>query len=287
MQRIFLPGSEWLYLKLYLGDKSADTILCCQIRQLVHYLKNMAVIDKWFFIRYNDPDFHLRIRFHLLDPKLCEIALQAINELFFQKVKHHIIWNVQLDTYKRELERYNDLLIDDVESIFCINSECILDLLPLFRQFEFDFRWQAGIYFIDKYISSLGICTNEKIFIFKELSSAFRFEFGFNEFNSKQLNEKFRKYKKDIFNLLENKNSDKCSSIKIIDLYSLMESFYIYRIVNISNIYSLNYKNVIISIIHMLMNRLLPSNNRLYELFVYDFLYRYYVSCINRINDYD
>lgn len=282
-QRIFLPGSEWLYLKLYLGDKSADAILYNQIKQLVHYLKTIEAIDKWFFIRYNDPEFHLRVRFHLVDPYLSNIVLQSINEFFLQKVNLHIIWNIQLETYKREIERYNDILIEDVESIFCINSECILDLLPLIKPFGYDFRWQIGMYMIDKYISSVGISISDRILMFKELSSMFKLEFGFNEFNSKQLNEKFRKYKNDIFHLLDKKeNNEYVDCKRVVDLYSLIGTLYMYKIIGVSNSYNLDYRRVVNSVIHMFMNRLLPNNNRFYELFVYDFLYRYYVSCYSR-----
>ena len=37
------------------------------------------------------------------------------------------------------------------------------------------------------------------------------------------------------------------------------------------------------SIIHMTMNRLFRSKNRLYEMVIYDFLFRYYQSALARI----
>lgn len=68
IQRIYTIGSEWAYFKIYTGANMADDILVKELAQLVGlYLKN-KVIDHWFFIRYADPDTHIRVRFHLTDP---------------------------------------------------------------------------------------------------------------------------------------------------------------------------------------------------------------------------
>lgn len=49
-----------------------------------------------------------------------------------------------------------------------------------------------------------------------------------------------------------------------------------------SDINQLNIQNYIASYIHMSMNRLFASENRLYELIIYDFLRRYYMLSINK-----
>src|SRR5262249_46206428 len=57
VRRRFAPGSEWTYAKLYCGRAAADRLLAEQIAPLA------GIADQWFFIRYEDPDFHLRVRF--------------------------------------------------------------------------------------------------------------------------------------------------------------------------------------------------------------------------------
>lgn len=286
INRIFTPGSEWLYFKLYMGDKSADTILNQEIKQLIHFLKNNYIIDQWFFIRYNDPNFHLRIRVHLINPDFSGIVLRYINLFFTTKVQNHIIWNIQLDTYKRELERYNIFLIEKLEYLFCLNSECIIDLIPFFKKMNVDSRWKVGIYMIDKFLTICKIPIYDKIEIFKELSISFKYEFGFDKYNSKQFNEKYRYYKKDIFKILERDNQDitinKC--FNIIDLYLTLGQTTYLSIKNISNQKSINLKSILNSFIHMMINRIIPFNNRLYELIIYDFLFRYYMSLNVRIS---
>src|SRR5262249_15292238 len=62
--RRFPPGSEWLYAKVYTGPTTADRLLIEGIRPAVDAVLNSGVADDWFFIRYADPENHLRIRFH-------------------------------------------------------------------------------------------------------------------------------------------------------------------------------------------------------------------------------
>ena len=63
--RSFYPGDKWLYYKLYGGVKSCDFILPIYILPMMNRLKRMHLISKWFYIRYSDPDFHIRLRIEL------------------------------------------------------------------------------------------------------------------------------------------------------------------------------------------------------------------------------
>src|SRR5207248_587833 len=60
--RRFPPGSEWLYAKLYAGNSSVDQILAGLVAGVVSGFA--GAFDLWFFLRYADPDWHLRLRFH-------------------------------------------------------------------------------------------------------------------------------------------------------------------------------------------------------------------------------
>ena len=60
--RSYPPGSEWLYLKLYAGPSTVDRILCA-LRPLTESPHALEAADRWFFIRYADPHWHLRLRF--------------------------------------------------------------------------------------------------------------------------------------------------------------------------------------------------------------------------------
>lgn len=78
-QRNFNIGSEWLYYKFYCGVKTADKLLTEVIKPLTEELQTKQLIDKFFFIRYTDPDLHIRLRFHLID--IGNYKLQNLNKL--------------------------------------------------------------------------------------------------------------------------------------------------------------------------------------------------------------
>jgi hypothetical protein len=63
MKRVFLPGSEILYIKLYASNRTLENMLGDVIYPFTEDLLEKHIIAKWFFIRYNDPESHLRIRF--------------------------------------------------------------------------------------------------------------------------------------------------------------------------------------------------------------------------------
>jgi hypothetical protein len=62
--RRFPPGSEWLYAKLYTGAATADQVLRQVVRPVTEAALRCGAADGWFFIRYGDPDWHLRLRLH-------------------------------------------------------------------------------------------------------------------------------------------------------------------------------------------------------------------------------
>ena len=64
-QRTFIIGDNWLYYKIYTGAKTSELILTESIRPVVEELLKNNIIQKWFFIRYSDPHYHIRIRIYL------------------------------------------------------------------------------------------------------------------------------------------------------------------------------------------------------------------------------
>jgi len=125
----FYPGDEWLYYKIYCGENTTDKILIETIQPLVSFLFKNKFIEKWFFIRYSDPEPHLRIRFLVTDPLHLSIVIRQMNMRLKRYTESKEIWNLQIDTYQREVKRYGTNTIEVAESFFYKDSEFILHLL--------------------------------------------------------------------------------------------------------------------------------------------------------------
>ena len=61
--RIRPPGSDWLYAKLYGPRNGQDELLAGTIRRFCEIALGSGLAERWFFVRYADPQPHLRLRF--------------------------------------------------------------------------------------------------------------------------------------------------------------------------------------------------------------------------------
>jgi hypothetical protein len=103
---VFPPGSEWLYLKLYCGIATADKILCEIVGPLLDELRASGHVDHWFFVRFGDPENHIRIRMHGTPGVLSSVVLPACQAAIEPLLRNGGIAKSQVDTYAPESVRY-------------------------------------------------------------------------------------------------------------------------------------------------------------------------------------
>jgi thiopeptide-type bacteriocin biosynthesis protein len=108
-QRRFIPGSPWLYVKLYGPQGVADRALVEHVGPEIRVLHEKGLIDGWFFIRYADPDDHLRLRCHGTPGDLLGKVLPALHEAMTHPFNEGLLYRIAVDTYEREVERYGGL----------------------------------------------------------------------------------------------------------------------------------------------------------------------------------
>ena len=278
--RIFIPGSEWIYFKLYTGTKTADAILKNELFRYISELLKNDIIDKWFFIRYSDPDFHIRLRLHLKETQNFSYIMNRFYKTLFPLVDSELVWNVQCDTYKREMERYGANTISMVEDLFFIDSDFIIKLLCLSEDNSEQHRWKLSLVLIDSFLSAFSFDLTQRKELLNSMAESFKKEFGFtNHQTSKQLNDKCRIYRKEIENtmLWEGEMTVDISIIKarrqamvrLAEQLTVMEK---------SGELQVSLHDLLRSLIHMTMNRWFRAKNRLHELVIYEFLSRYYTS---------
>lgn len=129
-RRRFPPGSEWLYVNLYGPIGSADRVLVDHVGPLVRSLRQAGSIDRWFFIRYADPGRHLRVRFHGRPRDLLADALPALHEAMASPLAEGLLYRISIDTYEREIERYGGLEgVELMEQVAEVDSDAAIDIL--------------------------------------------------------------------------------------------------------------------------------------------------------------
>lgn len=272
MKRKLSPGSEWLYLKIYTGVKTADLILEEAVQPLIEYFQENNYISKWFFIRYNDPKPHLRLRFKLNNIDDYSTILDKINVALQDFVDSGEISNIVIDTYNREIERYGENTIEAAETMFHRNSELTLQCL----HYDDEEKIMVSLFSIDEILNTLNFTIQEKLDWIKDFNTAFKQEFNADKKLNSQLDKKYREFKPKYLEFLQ---SDEFSEERNAIIFNIEESSSVLQdIIYLDENKSLeiSLQSFFSSIFHMNINRIFVSNQRLFELVIYDYLVRYY-----------
>lgn len=279
-QRTFVPGDRWIYIKVYCGVKIGERILNEVVRPWIQSLEKNKVIHKWFFVRYADPDNHIRIRLLGSHDNFWPLVLNELNLLIRNHITSGFIHKVQIDTYQRELERYGENLIEFSESIFHFDSNTVIRLIGLPEVDEDEnFRWLLALRGVDALLDDFGFALESKLTLLKSLSHSYTSEFSPDESIRKDINKKYRMETKRIFEILSSKN-ETTSDIETANSIFMYRSKMNKSILSEAQFEERKILSNVPSYIHMFLNRIFQSNQRAQEMVVYNFLYRYYQSVI-------
>ena len=291
--RTFPPGSEWLYAKLYCGPIAADDLLQQTIAPFVRGVLASGAADQWFFIRYADPDAHLRLRFHGSPERLHQEILPSLQKILAPLIAEENLRSWQLDTYHREVERYGGpegLLL--AERLFQVDSETVLEILPLFNFGDegLEERWQLALVGVDFLLNDFGYNLSAKSNLVDGARAglANRFRNGHDLKNG--LSEKFRRERSGLEELLGSTQDPENSlviGLKVLErrserLVGLIKEFT--GAVETGQLQG-SLDNVVASVLHMSVNRLLRSMQPEQEFVIYDFLDRLYRSRVARAGE--
>jgi thiopeptide-type bacteriocin biosynthesis protein len=288
IQRNFILGESWLYYKIYSAPRTSDIFLAEVVKPLTEELLQSKLIDQWFFIRYADPKHHLRLRFHFSDTKNIGAVIAKLQPLLSQYLDDFLIWDVQTATYKREVERYGENTMQPSEALFHHDSKMIVDFLHLIQEVEDDtIRWLFALRAIDSFLDSFQCDDENKLNLLDHLQESFRAEFNVSKDLAKQLNDKFRAERQRITAFMEldiQGNHEYAAFFSLLINKQAKDAPYIEQIAALHRKGALQVQlpNLLSSYIHMLMNRLFKSKNRLHEMVCYDFLFRHYKSKVAR-----
>lgn len=284
VQRSFLPGSEWLYAKLYTGTSSADTVLRDVIGPVTRETQASGAVDSWFFIRYGDPHWHLRVRFHGPPARLMSEVVPALEAAAAPLLGDGRLWRMQLDTYDREVERYGGpAAIGLAERLFHADSEAVLGIIDTLEGDEgATARWRLAVCGIDLLLGDLGFDANGKRTILTHIRDAFFREFGGGKPLRVQLDGKQRAERRALESLLDSagggmtilRNRSTRNAPLAAELRRLEDARRL----------TMPLAQIAPSLIHMHVNRLIRSAPRAHELVLYDLLAAIYDSRAARTN---
>lgn len=283
--RTFAPGSDWLYVKFYMGSATADHLLCELVAPAVVSAIESGAADTWFFVRYGDPDWHIRLRLHGMPEALWGRVLPSLHAALAPHMAGGRVWRVQLDTYERELERYGGVEAAEVaERLFQADSVAALDIVNYYRgDGGAQARCRLAILGADMLLSDFGFDLETKRRVVAGVRGALFREFQCDAEFRRQLGKKYRGERADVEMLLgqDGSRNDYLErgvsalgrrSLQIASLVGQLRRY------GSEGLLSRPLEELAASYIHMHLNRVLRSDHRAQELVIYDSLYRVYES---------
>ncbi|UNZ21243.1 lantibiotic dehydratase [Streptomyces sp. 891-h] len=125
-----LPGEDWLYAKFYAAQDTHDELLHAGLPALVREVGDD--LQSWHYIRYRDPEPHIRLRLHGEAEALRTTALPRLAAASRAWQESGQIKGMVLDTYRPETDRYGgpDALAH-AERMFCVDSQSALAQLGM------------------------------------------------------------------------------------------------------------------------------------------------------------
>lgn len=286
IQRSFLPGSEWLYAKIYAGAGSIDRLIHADLGPMIAELRLRGVMDSWYFIRYSDPDWHLRLRIHGDPATLAQSVLPVLASVCEGLVSKGVIRKMVLDTYDRELERYGgDSGMEISERVFEVDSEAVLDLLRLYEgDGGMDARWRLCLRGMDDLLSMFQFDMQAKHQVLTGLRAGFIREFRGEDSLTHQLGIKYRKEKTRLEGMLDGnlEDPDLLAGLRVLKNRRQSLAPLGKLLLDEAGGGVLNVEDLAGSYLHMHANRMLRSAQRAQELVLYDFLARHYESLLAR-----
>lgn len=281
VRRSFAPGSEWLYLRVYAGTAIADTLLRDAIGPLVASARSAGAVDRWFFIRYSDPDPQLRVRLHGDPDRLTAEVLPAFRRALEPELEGRV-WRLEVGTYVREIERYGGPdAIEAAEGVFEADSDAALAIVA--GGGTLDDRWRAALAGLHRLLVDLGLGEEAQARVARRMRDAYASEFGADAILKRQIGDRYRAERRALEPLIDpaaavegalgaalaalTRRSDALRPF-VEQLRELAEAGRV----------TTSFEDLAASLGHMHVNRVLRSAQRAHEMVLYDLLDRLYLS---------
>jgi len=287
--RILPPGSDWLYAKLYSGTAGGDRVLRDEIAPLARWAIETGSAKSWFFIRYGDPLWHLRVRFRGEPDRLRQELLPRLEGVFARLLASGTAWKAQIDTYEREMERYGGAAgMELSEELFFHDSEAVVGLLASCAgDAGADLRWRLGLLGMDRLLADFGLDLEARQALAEQGRDGFARRYRYELLRS-PVADRLRPERRALQSLLDGGPDTVDEAYRPALAVLARRSKALAPIVRElqarerRGVLSAPVERLVPSYVHMFVNRLSRSAGPEHELVLYDFLVQLYRSEIAR-----
>jgi len=250
------PGRDWLYFEIFAHPQRANEILLEPIAQLIDEVA--SYIKRWFFIRYNEGGDHIRLRIQLHNPGNGYKISGRLGDLLSNYIQSGLVTDFSLKTYKRELERYGFENIDEIEEHFFKDSRYVMELLN--GGYEPNYIYAICSKLVWALRAAPFFETDRFDHLIKRITIALTAENNMDHNRFKKINAAYKEYK----NVLQPKLHKQLEK----SFHIFLESF----LKTLANCEANLRLQLFADLMHMHINRLFDSAQRVHEMLFYCFM---------------
>lgn len=259
-QETFFPGDEWLYFEIYCHQNRSNMILNSINNEFIQHYKGM--MEKWFFIRYEYPKAHIRLRLNAKNSQyeLIQSLRSALNPL----CDEGFVSDIQIKTYFRETERYGDAGLELIEHLFFADSEYVVSLLN--DVYDIPKIYNRTLYFMQMVLNNWLPDIDDQIIFTKKMTDNLSSEFALNSHMLKEINSNYKKLKLP---------ADLKSSLPFKKLIKEYDN--IFHLIKLDGNHRTK-TSIFADILHLHINRIFYSKQRYHEMVLYQYLTKFLLS---------
>ena len=285
VRRRFAPGSEWAYFRIYTGETLADTVLREAVASLVGDLVGHGA-DSWFFIRYADPEPHLRVRFKGDPEALRSKVRPRVEAVVRQLLDDGLVWRLEVGTYQREVARYGGAhAIEAAESLFAADSDAVLALLSRLEAGDAgqQERWRLGLVGVHHLLLDLGLDEHQRLELVRRQRDGLARRLRWDRTALARVGRRFREEQQELVSVLAaepESGHPLASGLEVLRERSTRSEAAAAVYAELERAGRLVQPRSVLAgaFLHMHLNRLLRGDSSAQELMICDFLGRLYAT---------
>lgn len=267
----YLPFDQWLFLKIYYQPDRHQELLSHIYYLLKEKINGLADEEVFYYIRYNDPAPHIRLRIKSKSSSRLVEIFNSIQSHVKTLLATNLVSTIDLDTYVPEINRYGGQeLQKEAEKIFFADSMVSLQINENHNVEKFP-NEIIGVLSLLKLLEDMGVQYAEQLDFLESNINGMS--------NDKKYFQEMKKSKVDYITLFDsynnweffNSSEERADYFKLFSMRAApLEKFIQKREIQTDKINDLS--TIIGSFIHMSLNRLFPID-RNFEEKIYSYAY--------------
>jgi thiopeptide-type bacteriocin biosynthesis protein len=255
-------------LKIYDERTHLETLLVEKLAPWIEGQVELGLVDKWHFLRYGDPRDHLRLRFlGMTETTLSQIIGEAYNLLSGIEIS--------IDGYFPEIARYGGKLgMEICESAFMADSRMAVEIIKALPCELAVKRWELSVGVLDRMMEAADVSLANRADLCIAMRDGYAGRAGMDIPRVRRMLDSAYRTRRDGVEQAIASAREVANSAGHKDIMELAR---------LDHALELPVTDIVSSLMHMHLNRVLGVSQMVQEVVIYDYLRRHYRSEVARL----